>query len=276
GDLVGANGDLLYLRHGNLLSGLYYQSGALLPVAGIAIAGTIEDIAQDAQRLAVLTDSGLTLIELAGDKVPRLQAVGDLPLSGQSRISLHGAQLLSWNESGEATLRQLDWSGAVSATTIGTLVTGGAIERVDWDGELAWLTVADAGGSRHWQQWRDGVRMGSLSVDADEIRFTAGKLYRLRNSNQGGAIESQAIGVTGNASSLVPEAHRLPFGLLVAARDLFHHHRRRAAAGRTDRLPGWARHLSLEQPAPGRGLVSARIRAAERAGDASARSHRQC
>ncbi|MEJ2593370.1 MAG: hypothetical protein P8178_18625, partial [Candidatus Thiodiazotropha sp.] len=40
GDLVGANGDLLYLRHGNLLSGLYYQSGALLPVAGIAIAGT--------------------------------------------------------------------------------------------------------------------------------------------------------------------------------------------------------------------------------------------
>jgi hypothetical protein len=216
GEVVGASGDLIFLRHGKLFSALRYQSGQLLPMAGVSLSGKVHDIAQYAQRLAVLTDTGVSLIEAGSDAVPGLKVSGEIPIADQQGLTLQGDQLLSWDATGLVQLNQLNWSSGLSASPLATFATGGQIDEAIWDGEIVWLSVSDTSGAAYWQQWRDAERVGALPRQEDEILFAAGSLYRLTNLAGSAVIESENLLVASGASVTGVETRRLPFGLLVS------------------------------------------------------------
>ena len=217
GELIGGNGNNLFVRYGNMINGYQYNAGSLLPLAGTSLSADIRNAQIDHQRIVALTAEGIHILEVTGTELPQLSQVQQIALPDRAGFSLNGDYLLIWQQSEVPELYRLQLvNEQLTHELLGTLPISGQITQAIWDGELVWLAVDDPLYSQSWQAWQGTEHLGSISGQIDDLAVVAGRQYRLSNGLYDSTIVSQAIAVTAVTSTPQLTVHALPFGVLVA------------------------------------------------------------
>ncbi|MGD9163913.1 MAG: Ig-like domain-containing protein, partial [Chromatiales bacterium] len=214
GDLLGGNGELIYLLHGGLVEAVRYVNGAFLPYVGLAINETVRATQVDRQRLLLLTESGLYGIEPADGPMPQLKQRFFTALAGQDAIQVDGDRLVVW-ESDQARQYHLQADG--SLTSGSSWNTRGEIKRAQFDGELLWMLADGPYADQTWQAWRDGELIGLLGGERQALVFDGGYLYELLPQQQSGEIQRRDLIAASVTTALTPSLTETPLGVLIGA-----------------------------------------------------------
>ncbi|MCG8433022.1 MAG: hypothetical protein MJA83_03195, partial [Gammaproteobacteria bacterium] len=152
GEVLGGNGDTIYIRSGATLGGLRYAGGEFLPVAGAVLTDSFRAAHVDGARLLVLSESGLYGFELGDADQLELQQRFFTAVPDNTDFLADGDRLITW--SGESVTRyQLADDGTL--TEIGVLNTQGPVTAAFADGDLVWLLADGPFADNTWQAWRD-------------------------------------------------------------------------------------------------------------------------
>jgi hypothetical protein len=209
GELIGASGELIYLRHGALFDGYHVAGNELLPVAGQVINEPVRIARVDHQRLFVLTETGLYAFVAGGGDWPQLEREFYVALPGYGDFHVDGNRLVSWADS-TATLFEIDEAGALAE--VGRLDAQGTIRGAMADGELLWLHADGPYADSTWQAWRGAELVGLLRDGIEDMVFDGDVLYTLRD----GAIERRALAAAAGVAPLEPTLSETPLGVLVS------------------------------------------------------------
>ncbi|HLD68355.1 MAG TPA: IPT/TIG domain-containing protein, partial [Pseudomonas sp.] len=184
GRLVGASGNLLFVRHGQQISGFAFDQQGFAELVGLSLDDEIRQVQVDGQRLAVLTRAGLELLQLDDGALPALRRTASLALADRLGFALEGNRLISWSASAvEGHNLSADAQG-LHLGAAQTLPVVGRVGEARFDGELSWLRVSEDLHGDSWQVWRGSERLGALGGAYQSLAFAAGQLFYLQRGDE--------------------------------------------------------------------------------------------
>ncbi|MCI2285233.1 hypothetical protein L3081_19955 [Colwellia sp. MSW7] len=175
GDILGASGNTIWVKYGDLIGATTVTNNGFVPVAGLSLREPLLAAHTKGNYLVVLTESGLYQYNIDLQNIPQVHQTSYVALPDQLGFSLKDNQLLVWNNT-KLTRYQLLNDGSLLTPNDNVTEISGNVLASRLDGNITWLKV-DTDKELQWQAYLGNELVGLLPEEQlrDDRLFTANR-----------------------------------------------------------------------------------------------------
>ncbi|VAW50557.1 Alkaline phosphatase, partial [hydrothermal vent metagenome] len=211
GNLIGVNGYQIFISNGQSVTAYILDQGVLLPVLGEAINERIISTFIDANRLFVLSESGIYIYHIDAANDVRLIRDAYLALPGMDGFSVNGNQLYSWSADRLYEKQLLPDFSLVDMNEI--IIDGNINSETVIDGDIVWFLIEN--GESRWYGYQAGTLIAILDNNITAMLFDAAASYQLQTESNSSNIVKIDLIADNVATLFEPQLTELPLGILV-------------------------------------------------------------
>jgi hypothetical protein len=216
GQVIGTEGKLLWLRQGDFITANFINETQLLPVAGIPLNEPVLYQQVVADKLYVLTGSGLYRFGVKNDTVPTVKQELFVSLPDQHGFVSNGEDLTTWSGDKISMYRFLNDDSLVSLHSLEKLATD-QVMQARLDDEISWLRVVHNDQTIDWEAYLNGELVALLPEPSEHAVFTSGALYTVGIQDNLSVVKQRDIAIESGATAFLTTVEMEPFGLNVSA-----------------------------------------------------------
>ncbi|HEY3486918.1 MAG TPA: Ig-like domain-containing protein, partial [Gammaproteobacteria bacterium] len=210
GDMIGANGDTIYMRYGQVLAAYLHQDGQFIAIAGRQVNEPLEAIFVDGHSLYALSETGLYRFSVGGAELPQLQQDFYVALPHFTGLRVDGERLTVWNDQTARFFRLQDDGSLIEQAQVNL---GGPVKASLVDGELVWLLADGPFADNTWQAYREGELIALRSGSIESMLFDGAVVYEKSN----GGLQRRELAAQPVTTDFLPSITETPLGVLIGA-----------------------------------------------------------